>query len=126
MTDGSKIEKVRLMDAFASFSDHWSPKVAGDINDMQVKLAKFSGKFDWHHHEDEDELFLVVSGTMRMGLRTGDVDVGEGEFIIVPRGVEHRPEGLNGECHVLLLEPKTILNTGNVVTEKTVLQPDRL
>ncbi|MEM8917893.1 MAG: cupin domain-containing protein [Pseudomonadota bacterium] len=120
------MEKVRLMDAFASFSDHWSPKVAGDINDMQVKLAKFSGKFDWHHHEDEDELFLVVSGTMRMGLRTGDVDVGEGEFIIVPRGVEHRPEGLNGECHVLLLEPKTILNTGNVVTEKTVLQPDRL
>ena len=126
MSTETQIEKVRLADAFASFSDHWSPKVAGDINDMQVKLAKFAGKFDWHHHEDEDELFLVVSGTMRMGLRSGDLDVGEGEFIIVPRGVEHRPEGLNGECHVLLLEPKTILNTGNVVTEKTVLKPDRL
>ncbi|SIO12506.1 Mannose-6-phosphate isomerase, cupin superfamily [Parasphingorhabdus marina DSM 22363] len=126
MSTETQIEKVRLADAFASFSDHWSPKVAGDINDMQVKLAKFSGQFDWHHHEDEDELFLVVSGTMRMGLRSGDVDVGEGEFIIIPRGVEHRPEGLNGECHVLLLEPNTILNTGNVVTEKTVLKPDRL
>lgn len=126
MTAEETIGKVRLKDAFASFSDHWSPKVAGDINDMQVKLAKFSGKFDWHHHADEDELFLVVSGTMRMGLRTGDVDVEPGEFIIIPRGVEHRPEGLNGECHVVLLEPKTILNTGNVVTEKTVLQPDRL
>lgn len=126
MSGDTKIEKVCLADAFASFSDHWSPKVAGDINDMQVKLAKFAGKFDWHHHEDEDELFLVVSGTMRMGLRTGDVDVEPGEFIIIPQGVEHRPEGLNGECHVLLLEPKTILNTGNVVTEKTVLQPDRL
>ena len=120
------IDKVNLADAFASFSDHWSPKVAGDINDAQVKLVKFEGKFDWHHHEQEDELFLVIKGTMRMGLRDGDVDVGEGEFIIVPRGVEHCPEAVNGECHVLLLEPKSILNTGNVITEKTVNNPDRL
>lgn len=126
MSAETQIEKVRLEDAFASFSDHWSPKVAGNINDMQVKLAKFSGKFDWHHHEKEDELFLVVSGTMRMGLRTGDVDVETGEFIIIPRGVEHRPEGLEGECHVLLLEPATTLNTGNVVTEKTVRELDSL
>lgn len=120
------IQKINLAEAFATFSDHWSPKIAGDVNNAQVKLAKFAGKFDWHHHDEEDELFLVVSGTMRMGLRTGDVDVEAGEFIIVPRGVEHCPEGIGGECHVLLLEPKTILNTGNVVTEKTVEQPDRL
>lgn len=119
-------QKVNLADAFASFSDHWSPKVAGDINDTQVKLVKFADKFDWHHHEREDELFLVVSGVMRMGLRTGDVDVGEGEFIIIPKGVEHCPEALGGECHVLLLEPVSTLNTGNVLTEKTVSNPDRL
>ncbi len=120
------IQKVNLADAFASFSDHWSPKVAGDINDAQVKLVKFEGRFDWHHHDHEDELFLVVKGTMRMGLRADDVDVGEGEFIIIPKGVEHRPEALDGECHVLLLEPKSILNTGNVITEKTARELDRI
>lgn len=119
-------QKVNLAEAFSSFSDHWSPKIAGDINDMQVKLAKFQGKFDWHRHEDEDELFLVIRGTMRMGLRTGDVDVGEGELIIIPHGIEHRPEALDDECHVLMLEPKSILNTGNVITEKTVRKPDRI
>jgi mannose-6-phosphate isomerase-like protein (cupin superfamily) len=119
-------QKVNLAEALSSFSDHWSPKIAGDINDMQVKLAKFQGKFDWHHHEDEDELFLVIRGTMRMGLRTGDVDVGEGELIIIPHGIEHRPEALDDECHVLMLEPKSILNTGNVISEKTVRKPDRI
>lgn len=118
------IDKVNLADAFASFSDHWSPKVAGDINDMQVKLAKFEGKFDWHHHEQEDELFLVVKGRMRIGLRSGDIDLEEGEMIIVPRGVEHCPESLSAECHVLMLEPKTTLNTGNVIKEKTVRDLD--
>jgi len=119
-------QKVNLAEALSSFSDHWSPKIAGDINDMQVKLAKFQGKFDWHHHEDEDELFLVIRGTMRMGLRTGDVDVGEGELIIIPHGIEHRPEALDDECHVLMLEPKSILNTGNMISEKTVRKPDRI
>ena len=119
-------QKVSLDKAFASFSDHWSPKIAGDINDAHVKLAKFDGKFDWHQHEAEDELFLVVKGIMRMGLRTGDVDVEAGEFIIVPRGIEHCPEALDGECHVLMLEPKTTVNTGNVVTEKTVTELDRI
>ena len=120
------IDKVNLTDAFASFSDHWSPKVAGEINDAQVKLVKFEGKFDWHHHEQDDELFLVVKGVMRMGLCTGDIDVREGELIIIPKGVEHCPEALGGECHVLLLEPKSILNTGNVITEKTVSDLDKL
>ncbi|WP_417622630.1 cupin domain-containing protein [Parasphingorhabdus sp.] len=120
------IEKVNLAQAFAGFSDHWSPKIAGDINDMQIKLVKFDGKFDWHRHDNEDELFLVIKGVMRMGLRTGDIDVGEGEFVIVPKGVEHCPKALDGECHVVLMEPGQTLNTGNVITEKTVRNPDRL
>ena len=119
-------QKVNLAGAFASFSDPWSPKVAGDINDMQVKLAKFEGKFDWHHHEREDELFLVVKGRMRMGLRSGDIDLEEGEMIIVPHGVEHCPEALSEQCHVLMLEPNTTLNTGTMETERTVSNPERL
>tara|TARA_R110002124_G_scaffold96880_2_gene241623 strand:- start:468 stop:836 length:369 start_codon:yes stop_codon:yes gene_type:complete len=120
------LQKVNLAGAFAGFSDPWSPKVAGDINDMQVKLAKFEGKFDWHHHEREDELFLVVKGRMRMGLRSGDIDLEEGEMIIVPHGVEHCPEALSEQCHVLMLEPNTTLNTGTIETERTVSNPERL
>ncbi|MBL0768396.1 cupin domain-containing protein [Sphingopyxis sp. XHP0097] len=120
------IDKVNLAHAFASFGDHWNPRVAGDINDFQVKLVKLDGKFDWHHHEREDELFLVVAGRMKMGLRTGDVIVEAGEFIIIPHGVEHCPEALDGECHVLLLEPNTVLNTGNVETDKTRATLERL
>ena len=120
------MRKVNLAEAFSRFSDPWSPKVAGDINDSQVKLAKFVGAFDWHHHDVEDELFLVVAGRMRMGLRTGDIDLDPGEFIIVPHGVEHRPEALTDECSVLLLEPKTTLNTGTVGTERTVRDAERI
>jgi mannose-6-phosphate isomerase-like protein (cupin superfamily) len=116
----AQMRKVNLAEAFGTFSDHWSPKVAGELNDSLVKLVKLSGQFDWHHHEVEDELFLVVSGRLRMGLRTGDIDLDPGEFIIVPHGVEHRPEALTDECHVVLLEPKTTLNTGNVVNDRTV------
>ena len=114
------MRKVNLSEAFASFHDTWSPKIAGEINDSHVKLVKLAGAFDWHHHEVEDELFLVVAGRLRMGLRTGDIDVEAGEFIVVPHGVEHRPEALTEECRVLLLEPKTTLNTGNVVSARTV------
>lgn len=120
------IDKVNLAQAFSTFDDHWNPRVAGDINDFQVKLVKLDGKFDWHHHDHEDELFLVVAGRMKMGLRTGDVIVETGEFIIVPHGVEHCPEALDGECHVLLLEPNTVLNTGNVETDKTRKTLERL
>lgn len=120
------IRKINLTDAFASFSEAWSPKVAGDINDMQVKIAKFEGRFDWHRHDQEDELFLVVKGRMRMGLRTGDIDLEEGEMIIVPHGVEHCPEALSADCHVLMLEPNTTLNTGTVVTDRTVKELDRI
>lgn len=126
MAKGMTDEKINLATAFQSFSDYWSPKVAGDINDFQVKLAKFNGAFQWHHHETEDELFLVVKGKLRMGFRDGNVDLEAGEMIVVPRGVEHCPEALSEECHVLLLEKNTVLNTGNVLNERTVTQLDQL
>jgi len=117
---------VSLAEAFAKFAEAWSPKIVGDVNDMQVKVVKLRGEFLWHHHDAEDELFLVVAGRLRMQLRDGDRDVGPGEFIIVPRGVEHCPRALTDEVHVMLLEPKTTLNTGNVVNERTVARLDRL
>lgn len=120
------VDKVNLADAFATFDDHWNPRVAGDINNFQVKLVKFAGKFDWHHHDSEDELFLVVHGKMKMGFRDRDVIVGPGEFIIVPHGTEHCPEAIDGECHVVLLEPNSTLNTGNVETGKTKKILERL
>ena len=113
------MEKVNLAEKFALFSDHWSPKVAGDINDFQVKLVKVKGEFVWHHHDAEDELFLVVKGRLQMRFRDRDVWVEPGEFIIVPHGVEHMPVAEH-ETHILLLEPKTTLNTGNVRNERTV------
>lgn len=120
------IDKVNLAQAFATIPDAWNPRVAGDINDFQVKLVKLEGKFDWHHHDIEDELFLVVAGRMKMAFRDRDVIVEPGEFIIVPHGTEHCPEALDSECHVLLLEPGSTLNTGNVETEKTRKKLERL
>ena len=119
------MEKVNLKEAFNRFSDTWSPKIAGDINDAQVKLVKLKGAFVWHHHEHEDELFLVIKGRFRMHFRDREVTVNEGEFIIVPHGVEHMPVA-DEECHVLLLEPKGTLNTGNVVNERTVRELGRV
>ncbi len=121
------LNKVNLASAFATFSDAWSPKIAADIGNCQIKLAKMTGAFHWHHHDHEDELFLVVHGRMRMGFRDRDpVDLDPGEFILVPRGVEHRPEALSDECHVVLIEPNTTLNTGNVQNERTVKELDRI
>jgi mannose-6-phosphate isomerase-like protein (cupin superfamily) len=117
---------VNLAEAFSKFAEAWSPKIVGDVNDMQVKVVKLRGEFVWHHHDAEDELFLVVAGRLRMQLREGNKDVGPGEFIIVPRGVEHCPVALTDEVHVVLLEPKSTLNTGNVVNERTVATLDRL
>lgn len=117
--------KVNLQEAFARFSEHWSPRVAGELNGQQVKLVKFQGEFVWHHHDDEDELFLVVHGHFRMEFRSGHVDLGPGEFLVVPRGLEHRPVA-EEEVHVLLFEPATTLNTGNVRNELTVPTPATL
>ena len=113
------MEKVNIREKFALFEEHWSPKVIGEVNDTYVKAVKFKGEFVWHHHEEEDELFLVVKGSMVMKLRDRDIRLEEGEFIVIPRGVEHMPVA-DEEAHVLLLEPKSTLNTGNVTNERTV------
>lgn len=120
------MEVVNLAEKFARFTDRWSPKIVGDVNDMHVKVVKLAGEFVWHHHDAEDELFLVVRGRLRMQLRDGDREVGPGEFIIVPRGVEHCPKALTDEVEVVLLEPKGTLNTGNVTDTRTVVELDRL
>ena len=112
------IEKVNLSEKFALFAEHWSPKIVGEVNDSLVKLVKFRGDFVWHRHETEDEMFFVVKGSITIRLRDGDVRLGEGEFVIIPRGVEHKPYA-EEEAHVLLFEPKTVLNTGDVVNERT-------
>jgi len=119
------MNKVNLAEQFARFSDHWSPKVVGELNGQQVKLVKVEGEFVWHHHEHEDELFLVVQGELTIHFRDRAITLGEGEFLIVPRGVEHKPVA-EREAHVLLLEPASTLNTGNVRNERTVKALDRL
>ena len=119
------MSRVNLRDKLALFSDHWSPRVVGELNGQHVKLVKFQGEFVWHRHDAEDELFLVVHGRFRMEFRDRHVWLDEGEFLIVPRGVEHRPVAQE-EVHVLLFEPATTLNTGNVRDERTVDQPRRL
>ncbi|MCK6447261.1 MAG: cupin domain-containing protein [Planctomycetes bacterium] len=119
------MNKVNLAAAFARFHEHWSPKIVGDVNDSHVKVVKLRGEFTWHHHEHEDELFLVVRGRLRMQFRDRTVELDPGEFIVVPRGVEHCPAA-DEECHVLLFEPKSTLNTGNVQDERTVERPERL
>ncbi|HMF55776.1 MAG TPA: cupin domain-containing protein [Pyrinomonadaceae bacterium] len=119
------MKKVNLEKAFSLFEEQWSPKIVGEVNDSYVKLVKFTGEFVWHHHDEEDEMFLVVKGRMRMELRDGNVDVEEGEFIVIPRGVEHRPVA-DEEAHVMLFEPRSTLNTGNVQNERTLAELERL
>jgi mannose-6-phosphate isomerase-like protein (cupin superfamily) len=119
------MEKVNIRQKLSQFHDHWSPKIVGELNSQQVKLVKFLGEFVWHHHENEDELFLVVRGRFRMDFRDRQVWLEEGELLIVPRGVEHRPVAPE-EVHVLLFEPASTQNTGNVTDELTVREPDRI
>jgi mannose-6-phosphate isomerase-like protein (cupin superfamily) len=116
---------VNLREKFRKFDDYWNPRVIGELNDCHLKAVKLKGEFVWHHHDNEDELFLVVKGTLRMKFRDREAIVKEGEFIIVPRGVEHLPVA-DEEVHVLLLEPKSTLNTGNIVNERTVSQLERI
>jgi len=119
------MEKVNLREKLAMFNDHWNPRIAGELNGQHVKLVKFKGEFVWHHHDDEDELFLVVRGSFRMDLLDRSVDLEEGEFLIVPRGVAHRPVA-DSEVEVLLFEPAQTLNTGNVVEERTRQELQRI
>ena len=120
------MNKINLNEKLSKINDHWNPRIIGELNGQYLKLVKFQGPFTWHHHETEDELFLVVKGTFRMEYREGNdpaaersVWIEEGEFIVVPRGVEHRPVAPE-EAQVLLFEPATTLNTGNVRDEFTV------
>ena len=113
------MDKVNLTEKLKLFSDHWHPRIVGELNGQYVKLAKVEGEFDWHQHADEDELFLVVAGSLTIRLRDRDVILGEGEFFIGPRGVEHKPVA-ESEAHVLLFEPKSTLNTGEERTDRTV------
>ena len=113
------MEKVNLTEKFSQFTEHYSPKIAGELNGQMVKLVKFKGPFVWHHHDHEDELFFVVKGSFDMEFRDKTVTINEGEFIIVPRGIEHRPNAKE-EVQVVLFEPGTTLNTGNVKNEMTI------
>jgi mannose-6-phosphate isomerase-like protein (cupin superfamily) len=123
------LDKVNLAQKFSLFSEQYSPKIVGELNDSYVKLVKFQGDFTWHHHDGEDEMFLVIKGEMRMKVREDgaehEIVVRPGEFIIVPRGVEHFPSAAE-ETQVMLLEPKSTLNTGNVQNERTVAELQRI
>jgi mannose-6-phosphate isomerase-like protein (cupin superfamily) len=112
------MEKINLNQKFGLFHEHWSPKIIGELNDSYIKLAKLKGKFDWHHHNNEDELFFVVKGQLTIKLRDKDLILEEGELVVIPKGVDHLPVAAE-EVQVMLIEPKDTLNTGNVVTEKT-------
>jgi len=116
---------VNLTRKLASFEDRWSPKVVGEVNNTQIKLVKLQGEFVWHHHDAEDELFLVLKGRLLMRFRDGDVWINEGEFLVVPRGVEHLPVA-EEEVHVMLVEPATTLNTGNLRNQRTVDRLERI
>ena len=119
------MEKINLAEKFSLFKEQWSPKIVGELNGQMVKLVKFKGPFVWHHHDHEDELFYVVKGSFDMEFDNITVTVSEGEFIIVPRGVEHRPNAMK-ECEVMLFEPASTLNTGNVENEKTLHRLEKL
>ena len=118
-------QPVRLAEKLAAISDYWNPRVVGALNGQEVKLAKVKGEFIWHHHPNEDELFLVLEGVLRLEFEDGAVTLEPGEFYIVPRGVEHRPVAQE-EVHLLMFEPASTLNTGNVRSDRTVDKPERI
>src|ERR1700752_4329239 len=119
------MDKINIAEKLSQFSDHWNPRIVGELNGQHVKAVKLKGEFIWHHHDHEDELFLVVKGTLRMKFRDREAVVREGEFVVVPRGVEHCPVA-HEEVHIVLIEPKSTLNTGNITNERTVAQLERI
>ena len=119
------MEKINLSEKLASFAGYWQPKIVGELNGQHVKLVKIQGEFVWHHHEQEDELFLVLKGQLKMEFRERTVWLNEGEMIVVPRGVEHRPTAVE-ETHILLFEPASTLNTGNQINEMTKKELKRI
>jgi mannose-6-phosphate isomerase-like protein (cupin superfamily) len=123
--EGASVETVNLKEKFSRFSDYCNPRIVGEVNDCHVKAVKLKGEFIWHHHQQEDELFLVIKGTLRMKFRDREAIVNEGEFVVVPRGVEHCPVA-DEEVHIVLIEPKSTSNTGNITNERTVAQLERI
>lgn len=123
--DSSIVQVVNVAQKLSMFSDHWSPKIIGELNDDKIQAVKLKGPFEWHHHEKEDELFYVVKGNLIIHFRDRDVEVKLGEFVIIPHLLEHKPEALE-EVEILLIEPKAAVNTGNVTTEKTVTNQDKI
>jgi mannose-6-phosphate isomerase-like protein (cupin superfamily) len=119
------VHTISLAEKLGRFDERWSPRVIGTVNETHIKLVKVEGEFVWHSHEHEDEMFLVLKGKLRMRFRDREATIGPGELIIVPRGVEHQPVA-DEETHVLLVEPATTLNTGNVRSDRTVERPDRI
>jgi mannose-6-phosphate isomerase-like protein (cupin superfamily) len=119
------MNKVSIAEIFGQFTDYYNPRIIGELNGQHVKAVKLKGEFIWHHHEREDELFLVVTGKLKMEFRDKTVEVNAGEFIIVPRGVEHKPVA-EDEVHILLFEPDSTLNTGNVINEQTRKNLDKI
>jgi mannose-6-phosphate isomerase-like protein (cupin superfamily) len=119
------MDKVNLTEKFARFDDYWHPRIVGELNGQHVKVVKLKGEFVWHHHDVEDELFLILKGSLVIQFRHKDIVLEEGEFLVIPRGIEHRPVAEN-ECWVLLFEPAGTLNTGNVQDERTVAAPEVL
>jgi mannose-6-phosphate isomerase-like protein (cupin superfamily) len=123
MTANQTPGKIRLAEKLSLFDDCWRPRIVGEVNDQYVKVVKLKGEFVWHRHEGEDELFLVLKGELTIRFRDGDVQLGEGEMLVVPCGVEHLPIATE-EAHVLLVEPKSTVNTGSVKNERTVERLD--
>jgi mannose-6-phosphate isomerase-like protein (cupin superfamily) len=119
------METINLENKFRLIADYWNPRILGELNDSYIKAVKVKGEFVWHHHDNEDELFLVTKGALRMKFRDHESVIREGEFIIVPRGVEHCPVA-DEEVHLILMEPKSTLNTGNITNERTVAQLERI
>ena len=120
------METINLAQKFSKFNEHWTPKIIGELNDQFIKIAKVKDDFVWHSHDNEDELFIVQKGTLYMDFRDKTETINPGEIIVVPKGVEHRPRTNGEEVHILLIEPKSTLHTGNVISEKTVTQLERI
>ncbi len=124
-SSSNAIKTVNIKEKLVMFKEHWSPKIIGELNDDKVQVVKLKGEFVWHHHDKEDELFLVIKGKLIIHFREKDVEVNEGEFIIIPHPIEHKPEAPE-EVEIVLIEPKGAVNTGNVETDKTVKNQDKI
>lgn len=124
-TDSGKVKVVNITDKLSKFDEYWSPKIVGELNDHKVQVVKLKGEFVWHYHEKEDELFLVIKGKLIIHFRDRDVEVNEGEFVIIPHPIEHKPEAKE-EVHIVLIEPKGTVNTGSAKDSKLTAKEEKI